>query len=164
MDGIATPTHTALSDDEYMGLDPRFSKASTSATPETVPWPGNKFVIRERASGRAIALVDGELRLSWWDCAGDRGAHWICEDKNGWLGFRNPVSNTYMGKDNRGNFYAKANQHRAWEYFCAMRHPEGGYILLMRHWDELLKMAVGEDGCKLVTTKGEGTVWEFLKL
>ncbi|RYO84891.1 hypothetical protein DL764_009257 [Monosporascus ibericus] len=95
MDGDATPTHTALSDDESGGLDPGFSKSFTAAAPETVPWPGNTFVIRERASGRAIMLVHGELRLSSWDCAGDRGAHWICEDKNGWLGFRNPVSNTY---------------------------------------------------------------------
>ncbi|RYO82781.1 hypothetical protein DL766_009636 [Monosporascus sp. MC13-8B] len=150
---------------------PRFSTSSTAAaaaasSAETVPWPGNTFVIRERATGRAIALVDGKLRLKdWdWDYAGDRGTHWVCELKDGWLGFRNPVSGTYIGHDDRGNFRATVSHHQAWEYFCATRHPEGGYLLLKRHGDTLRKMAVDMGGDKFYETTDQGTIWEFLKL
>ncbi|RYP72108.1 hypothetical protein DL771_004439 [Monosporascus sp. 5C6A] len=143
---------------------PRFSTSSTAAAAETVPWPGNTFVIRERATGRAITLVDGKLRLKDWDYAGDRGTHWVCERKDGWLGFRNPVSGTYIGHDDRGNFCANAKHHKQWEYFCAMRHPKGGYLLLTRSGDALWKVDVAKDGSKFYETAGEGTVWEFLKL
>ncbi|RYP80135.1 hypothetical protein DL769_002621 [Monosporascus sp. CRB-8-3] len=143
--------------------DKRFSTSSTAAA-ETVPWPGNTFVIRERATGRAITLVDGKLRLRDWDCAGDRGAHWVCEQKDGWLGFRNPVSGTYIGHDDRGGFRATASHHKTWEYFCATWHPEGGYLLLKRHGDALWKMGVSTDGSKFYETAGEGTAWEFFKL
>ncbi|RYP09740.1 hypothetical protein DL765_008349 [Monosporascus sp. GIB2] len=147
-------------------LAPRFSTSSTAAasSTETVPWPGNTFVIRERATGRAITLVDGKLRLKDWDYAGDRGTHWVCELKEGWLGFRNPVSGTYIGHDDRGKFRATASHHRQWEYFCATRHPEGGYLLLKRHGDALWKMAVDNGGATFYETADQGTIWEFLKL
>ncbi|RYP53432.1 hypothetical protein DL768_001577 [Monosporascus sp. mg162] len=145
---------------------PRFSTlfAATAAAVETVPWPGNTFVIRERATGRAITLVDGKLCLKNWYCAGDRGAHWVCEGKEGWLGFRNPVSGTYIGHSDRGNFCANATKHEPWEYFCAIRHPEGGYLLLKRHGAALWKMDVTADGCRFYETEDEGTVWEFVKI
>ncbi|RYP91508.1 hypothetical protein DL770_002354 [Monosporascus sp. CRB-9-2] len=143
---------------------PRFRTSSTAAAVDTVPWPGNTFVIRERATGRAITLVNGKLRLWDWDYAGDRGAHWICEGKEGWLGFRNPVSGTYIGHDDRGNICANATHHKQWEYFCATRHPEGGYLLLKRHGDALWKMNVTQCGSRFYETADEGAAWEFLKL
>ncbi|RYP33100.1 hypothetical protein DL767_004885 [Monosporascus sp. MG133] len=153
--------------DKSSNLAPHCSTSSTAAAAAataTVPWPGNTFAIRERATGRAITLIDGKLRLKDWDYAGDRGAHWVCEGNDGWLGFRNPVSGTYIGHDDRGGFWAKATAHKQWEYFCATRHPAGGYLLLKRRGDALWKMDVATDGSKFYETAGEGTVWEFFKL
>lgn len=146
-----TPTHSTVTEEP------------PSYTPtETVPWPGETFVIREPNQGLAITLTEGRLRLRQ-EMGNRGGCHWVCVDRNGWLGFRNAVSGTYLGHDQKGNFYAKVQHHEPHEYFCARRHPRGGYILLMRHGNDLQKMAIGEDGESLVETKGEGTAWEFFK-
>lgn len=102
--GDATPTHTAVSDepvnfkkDTYSepGAPPMTTATTAPTTAEVVPWPGSTFVIRERSTGRAITLVDNELQMQDWDCAGDRSSHWVCEERQGWLGFRSPVTRTY---------------------------------------------------------------------
>lgn len=130
---------------------------------ETPPYAGSTYAIRDRKSGRLITLLNGSLQLE--NCTGEQGGwHWKCEEKQGWLGFRNPVSGTYMGHDTLGSFLAVVNHHKTHEYFCARRHPEGGYLLLMRQGDELRKMAIGEDGHALVMTTGEGARWDFEKI
>ena len=107
--GIMTPTHTEFSGDgpaasasvagEMMTITPRRQQFGfvKSGLFETPPWPGSTYVIRERATGRAITVVgrDGELRLLDWDCGHDKRSHWACEERGGWLGFRNPESKTY---------------------------------------------------------------------
>jgi hypothetical protein len=74
------------------------------------------------------------------------------------------VSETYIGHNGRGKFYAKVTHHKEHEYFCARRHPDGGYLLLMRHGSKLWKMDIGKDDNELVETDNEGTVWEFVKV
>ncbi|OTA90878.1 hypothetical protein M434DRAFT_397654 [Hypoxylon sp. CO27-5] len=156
--GDLTPTHSITTS------DPLIDHRSPSPTrKETVPWPGHTYIIRDPVSGRQITLVRGELSLE--NHAGDQGGyHWICVEKGGWLGFYDPVHGTYMGRDNRGGYMCKVKHHKGHEYFCARRHPDGGYLLLTQHWDELLKMGIGKDGHKLVETNGEGTAWEFVKV
>ncbi|KAF4983398.1 hypothetical protein FZEAL_1127 [Fusarium zealandicum] len=152
IDGCPTPTHTTATE---AGFD-------NSGPAESVPWPDAVFIIRHRATGKIITLIDGELQL----CEGFSargGSHWHCAEKDRWLGFRNCVSGTYIGHDERRNFIAKVVQHRAHEYFTPRAHPDGGYELLMRHGHELWSMAVGDDGKSLVETKGEGALWDFLK-
>ena len=93
--GALTPTHTEFSllgatrlDDAPPPLRSRF---------ETAPWPGSTYVIREQATGRAITVVNrgGELRLEDWESGHDKRSHWSCEERGGWLGFRNPEYTTY---------------------------------------------------------------------
>ncbi|KAI1086724.1 hypothetical protein F5B19DRAFT_478091 [Rostrohypoxylon terebratum] len=132
---------------------------------DTVPCPGNTYIIRDPISGRQITLERGELVLKHH--AGEQGGfHWICIENGGWLGFYDPIHSMYMGRDNKGGYMAKVKNHRGWEHFCARRHPNGGYLLLTQHWDKLMKMEISRNGTKLVETFGEGkgTAWEFVKV
>ncbi|KAK6591851.1 hypothetical protein H4I96_12128 [Botrytis cinerea] len=151
---IPTPTHSSLHDD--------FCRAIDNAVPE----PGEIFIIREGDHGRMITLKDGKLRLDS-DVSQMGGCHWICVEKDGWLGFRNCISGTYIGHDGSGNFYAQATLHKNWESFCVRKHPNGGYLLLTRHWSKLWKMDIkkSSDGLdELIETETGGTTWEFAKV
>lgn len=158
--GDATPTHSTTTDDL---LSDYHTTPPLPRRKETVPWPGHTFIIREPISGKQITLVRGELRLE--PHMGDQGGyHWICVEKNGWLGFCDPIHNMFMGHDSLGTFIARVRHHQAHEYFSTQRHPDGGYLLVTHYKDRLWKMVIAEDGQKLFTTKGEGTAWEFIKV
>ena len=47
-----------------------------------------------------------------------------------------------------------------------MRHPDGGYLLLARHRDQLAKMNVIKTQGRIDWTGSikEGTVWEFIRV
>jgi hypothetical protein len=145
-----TPTHSTRSDE-----------TATNRVEEVTPWAGESFVIREKDTHLTIALVRGKL-LACQGVNGYCGYQWDCVEKNGWLGFRNSVSGTYLGRDDDLNLKANVYHHMPWEYFCARRHPEGGYILMVKCDDDLLSIAVTESGT-LFATHGEGTRWEFVR-
>ncbi|KAI0836035.1 hypothetical protein F5Y06DRAFT_275056 [Hypoxylon sp. FL0890] len=158
--GHLTPTHSMATDD--LLTDNRYPTPK-----ETSPWPGNTYIIRHPVSGRQITLVRGELVLERH--TGDQGGyHWICVEKDGWLGFCDPVHSTYMGMDHGGGpgYISKVKHHKSCEFFCTRRHPNGGYIILTQSKDlqKLRKMGTEPDGHKLVQTDGEGTAWEFVKV
>ncbi|KAK8900815.1 hypothetical protein QC760_010579 [Botrytis cinerea] len=151
---ISTPKYSSFNDDFCYTID------------NAVPEPGEIFIIRERGYGKIITLKDGNLQL---DCNINRvgGCYWICVEKNGWLGFRNYISGTYIGHNGHGKFYAQATYHNDWESFCARKHPNGGYLLLTRHWSKLWKMDIKKNSDELdelVETETEGTTWEFAKV
>ncbi|KAK6613766.1 hypothetical protein H4I96_00087 [Botrytis cinerea] len=150
---ILTPTHSSI--DDYFG------KTIDNAVPE----PGGIFMIRKRGYGKMITLEDGNLQLK--PDSGMGGCHWVCVEKDGWLGFRNCISGTYIGHDGRGKFYAKATRHKDYESFCVRKHPDGDYLLLTRHWSKLWKMDIkrNDDGLnELVETETGGTTWQFVKV
>ncbi|KAF5251345.1 hypothetical protein FANTH_3537 [Fusarium anthophilum] len=149
VDDQGTPTHTTTTEHcrDYT---------------ESVPYPGAIFIIRHRDSGKVITIVNGDLRL----CEGFNprgGFHWECIERDRWLGFRNYVSGTIIGHNERKKFIARVDKHQAHEYFTLRPSPQGGYELLMRHGQELWSMAVGDDGSELVEVRGEGALWDFLK-
>ncbi|KAI1409316.1 hypothetical protein F5Y13DRAFT_170621 [Hypoxylon sp. FL1857] len=156
--GDLTPTHSMATTDL---LTER--RSSIALLKETPPWPGHTYIIRHPVSGRQITLVRGELRLEH-HTGNQGGYHWICVEKDGWLGFCDPVHGTYMGCDTLGGYISKVKHHKACEFFCTRRHPDGGYVLLTQSGPALAKMSVAADGSKLVETKGEGTAWEFVKV
>lgn len=151
-EGRLTPTHTAVPE----AYDPR-------KLVESIPAADCTFIIRHRETGRIIALVDGDLRLC--DGNGIRdGFYWHCVRKDGWLGFRNSVSGTYIGRYNESKRYtASAKKHLSHEFFNLLPNRKGGYEFLTRHGDEQWSMAVAEDGATLVEVKGEGALWDFLE-
>ncbi|RGP74452.1 hypothetical protein FLONG3_6011 [Fusarium longipes] len=150
MDGTATPTHTVTSEKliDYT---------------ESVPYPGADFIIRLHDSNKVITLVGGTLQLvEGLEPKG--GFHWECIEKDRWLGFRNCVSGTIIGHNDRKKFVARANKHQSYEWLAVRPSPQGGYELLTKHNDELWSMTPGEDGIELVETKGQGALWDFLKV
>jgi len=139
------------------------SKLSSSS----VPWPGSTFIIRAASSGHVITLVDGQIKLA---PPGGRGSiHWACVETKGWLGFRNLVSGRYLGHDDKGKLRCSVNRHQGWENFCARLRPEGGYILLMTHFERMWHVGIKvEHGVEKLAKIGDGgsdgIVWEFVKV
>jgi len=157
-----TPPETVaadLLDDDPLG---RAQPISSS-----VPWPGSTFIIRSVLTGDVITLVDGQLVLA--KPGGGGSIHWACVETKGWLGFRNTVSGTFLGHDVRGRLCCKATQHQGWENFCVRMRPEGGYILLMTHYERLWQVGIKvEQGVSRLAKIGEGgpdvIIWEFIEV
>jgi hypothetical protein len=135
-----------------------------TAVRDAVPWPGETFIMVERATGRVLSHTKGELRLE--DNTSRRGCwHWLCVETDGWFGFCNTASGRHLGVD--GNtLLAEAKHHLGCEFFCTKRHPNGGYLLLATKNDwKLLKVGHNKEGNGLVATEDvEGVVWEFVKV
>lgn len=98
--GLQTPSQTVVSDDADGAEQDRFANYQAKipkyySVAEVVPEPGDTYVIRARDSGLAIAIVNRELRLMDWDCAGDKSFHWRCEESGGYFAFKNPVGCKY---------------------------------------------------------------------
>lgn len=151
---VATPPETVASE----SVDSKPSSAS-------IPWPGSTFIIRSISSGRVITLLDGQIVLS---PPGGRGSiHWVCVETKGWLGFQNLASGRFLGHDKKGRLSCSGERHQGWENFCARGRPEGGYVLLMTHWERLWQvgMCIEQGVEKLEKTGGsDGVVWEFIKV
>jgi hypothetical protein len=136
------------------------SKLSSSS----VPWPGSSFFIRSASSGHVLTLCDGQVMML---PPGGRGSiHWECVETKGWLGFRNVVSGRFLGHDNAGKLRCTADRPQEWEKFCVRMTPEGGYVLLMTHWERLWQVGFTvERGVEKLAKIGEaGIVWEFIKV
>ncbi|KAK0666955.1 hypothetical protein QBC41DRAFT_324776 [Cercophora samala] len=144
---------------------------------DAIPTPGKTYIItalrlpnnsRRRAMTeppanpdqphhrKAITLVNGQLELLELNIANLTSGcwNWKCVTKDGWLGFRNVASGTYLGHNGNLEVIARAPHHKAWEVFCARRvsyadedenesggGKEGveraGYVLLLKHWETL---------------------------
>lgn len=163
-DDCPTPTYSTMSDPVHIKEKDDDDSASvlTVQSVEHHPKPDRSFIIRERqAPYRIIGLDNGELKPRKGPSTGG-GWLWQCVKKAGWYGFRNTVSGTYLGHNGQSKIVAVAPHHKSHEYFMAERHEEGGYVLLMRHGDELLQVAISKDGNALVEQK-VGTTWDFIE-
>jgi hypothetical protein len=158
--GPSTPPETVLADDPLHDFD-------TKPTTSSVPWPGSTFIIRHALTGQVLTLLSGQLVLS---PPGSRGSiHWKCVEAKGWLGFRNTVSGRFLGHDSRGNLCCSAGEQKGWENFCVRLHPEGGYVLLMTHFERLWHVGSKvERGVEMLAKTGDGgndgIIWEFVKV
>ncbi|KUI65353.1 hypothetical protein VM1G_00768 [Cytospora mali] len=131
---------------------------------DAVPWPGRTYKIRHRASRKLITLEEGRLQLQYLGNTNAVGGwNWVCAEQKGWLGFRSPVSATYMGHDKRGNIWSKWQHHESHESFCVRHHPAGGYIILVKHGDgrELWPIVANEEGKALIEKKNGDDQWLF---
>jgi hypothetical protein len=134
----------------------------------SVPWPGSTFIIRSVSSGQVITLLDGKIVLA---PLGGRGSiHWECVETKGWLGFRNLVTNKFLGHNGkRGTLCCEAKKHLDWEHFCVRKRPEGGYIMLMTHYDGLWTVGIKAEQEVETLAKiefgGAGEIaWEFIRV
>ena len=159
---VTTPPETVMSD--LLDDDPLSNLRINSSS---VPWPGSSFIIRNTSSGHVITLRDGQVMLA---PPGGRGSiHWACVDNKGWLGFQSPVSGRFLGHNFHGNLLCSAAQQQGWENFCVRLRPEGGFLLLMTHWDRLWYVgSYVENGMeklrKVADKESDGIIWEFVKV
>jgi hypothetical protein len=148
-------------------LDDHDPLGGAKPSSSSVPWPGSTFIIRSASSGHVITLLDGQIVLA---PPGGRGSiEWECVETKGWLGFRSPVSGGFLGHDRHGSLCCTASSHQAWENFCVRMRPEGGYVLLMTHWERLWHVGLKEEqGVEKLAKCGDGgsdgMVWEFIKV
>lgn len=160
---------TASTPSESTSTEP-LEDASSSASKlisSSVPWPGSTFVISSVFTGEVITLRGGEVVLS--SPGGRDSIHWECVENKGWLCFRNPVSGRFLGHDILGRLCCVAEHHAGWENFHARIRPDGGYDLLMTHWERLWPIGIkGESGVKKLAKMEDGgpdkIVWGFVKV
>jgi hypothetical protein len=139
---------------------------SSPKSRSSVPWPGSTFMIRHAATGHIITLHDGRIQLL---PLGSRGSiYWACVETKGWLGFKNTITGCFLGHNFHGNLVCVARKHLGWENFEARLRPEGGYVLLMTHFERLWHVGVRMDMgtqrlAKLGDGAADGEVWEFVK-
>jgi len=161
----ATPPESIAADlQDIDDLDPMSEAKSGSSS---VPWPGSTFIIRALSTGQVITLLDGQIVLA---SPGARGSiHWKCVETKGWLGFRNAVSGNYLGHNDKGVLRCRVDKHQGWENFCARLRPEGGYVLLMTHFERLWHIGIKKErGVEMLAKLGDGgskgIVWEFIEV
>jgi hypothetical protein len=159
-----TPPETVA---DLLDADDPFAPPSPRSS-SSVPWPGATFILRSAATGHVVTLLDGRVVLA--PPGSGRGSiHWDCVEAKGWLGFRNNVSGRFLGHDAGGRLTCSADRHQGWENFCARLRPDGGYVLLMTHYERLWQVgsrAVGGVDVleKMDLKRPEGLVWEFVKV
>lgn len=173
-DSVMTPTYTSVPESSGDHELPSYYAAVAVA-----PRAGSTFIIRDPRSKLVVTLNEGWLGMAPGEREdaivnpyNGRGSHWCCVENNErWLGFKNKVSGTFIGHDNRKNehwrFIATVDQHRDWEFFCVRQHPDGGHELLVKHNNGFRAMTVGGADNKNLMVAGEGrsgTRWEFLEI
>lgn len=133
---------------------------------EYQPKTGKYFMIRTRMEPHYILTVEnGELRLLEKPTLGG-GSFWHCVKRSGWHTFCNSVTGTHLHHDGQGKIkiqHAGSSFQDMNEYFTTERHEDGGYILLMKHGDELSQVAISGDGKCLIEKKEDGTAWDFIE-
>lgn len=163
VDMAATPPDTLIAD-----LDDEDPLHDTKPISTSVPWPGNTYIIRSVATWHVITLLDGQIVLA--PPTSSRGStHWRCVETKGWLGFRNPISSKFLGHDARGRLICNADRQQGWENFAIRPKPEGGFVLLLQHFERLWhvgsKVESGmERLAKIADGAADGIVWEFVRI
>lgn len=145
-------------------------------TSSSVPSPGSTYLIRASSSGKLLTLDSGNVVLAQPAANGGSSIHWRCIEVKGWLHFQNVASGCYIGHNFWDNILCSARNPDGWERFTARLRPEGGYYLMMTHWERLWKVGMrdgmlakieeGEWGGMVRTGEGnyEVIVWEFVKV
>ncbi|KHN99607.1 uncharacterized protein MAM_02460 [Metarhizium album ARSEF 1941] len=133
-----------------------------SATRDVVPRPNETYVILDRASGAALAICEGELRLER-DLTKAGNCYWRSVEKDGWMGFRETQLGRYLGHDFWWKFRADKTEHSDYGYFVPRRLADGGYVLLAPSLGKLLQLVAGKNGELGAAEKG-GTAWEFIRV
>ncbi|KAM0257179.1 hypothetical protein ACHAQJ_004540 [Trichoderma viride] len=130
-----------------------------------IPWPENTYAILDKASGRALTVFEGQLRLMGQ--RGDNfeaGSLWLCVEAKGYFGFFNEQTGGYLGHDGCLQIHASAQRFNSNQRFIPRRHFNGGYQLLTPSSDSQDQVAIAVCGEKLVTRQHGGTCWEFVKI
>jgi hypothetical protein len=147
---------------------------TATATPPATLAPGHTYIIRALSSDMVITHSYGQVTLAP-QSPRRRGSHnlhqqWLVVEIYGWLYLKNVYSGLVLGHDSWGKLRCKVNHYTKWEKFHVQPFDNGGYLLLMTHWDKLVQVGVRSDGygkmvlAKLQDGRSDGIVWEFVKV
>ncbi|KAK3994473.1 hypothetical protein QBC44DRAFT_322732 [Cladorrhinum sp. PSN332] len=181
--GMDTPDTDTTWDDDKSTLErpwtqarrhkkePKNSSSEDMRYKGSVPSPDKVFTITDADFNHALTLLNGELKFVQYNPENLEKAGcwlWHCAEKNGWLGFRNVASGTYLGHDGNGGLRAVQKHHKNWEQFC-VRHDvqERGYVLLMGLWDKLARIGItgsGEEAKCRMSMDVEPMIWKFVEV
>ncbi|TGO41634.1 hypothetical protein BHYA_0018g00040 [Botrytis hyacinthi] len=140
------------------------------------PSPNFTYQIRASSSGKFLASNSGVVTLVGPRPGKNPGIHWKCIEIKGWLHFQNIASGCFLGHNFWDDIVCTASAADGWERVTTRHVPEGGYYLLLTHWERLWKVGIkggklaklgeGETGGFAFTGEGEGDViaWEFLRI
>jgi hypothetical protein len=126
-------TATSFSDDGMMTpTSSCFERCLNTGYIPSVPCPGKIYKIHLRDTEKVIMVTEGRVVVQSTDQAKLGGGwHWVCVEKDNWLGFRNHVTGAYLGCIGFSGVHAQARQQTLTEFFCVRHHPRGGYLLLI---------------------------------
>ncbi|KAF2684098.1 hypothetical protein K458DRAFT_266193, partial [Lentithecium fluviatile CBS 122367] len=140
----------------------------------SVPWPGSTFIIQCASTRKALTFHNGCIELL--PITTHAAMRWKCVENGGWIGFQDPASNMFLGYDKDGVLCCQAKKQQEWENFCVRQRPEGGYVLLVTHYDNVLVIAwkvlrpvgmrvvEGRERLGKVWNEGDEVVWQFVKV
>ncbi|OBT50917.1 hypothetical protein VE04_09375 [Pseudogymnoascus sp. 24MN13] len=133
----------------------------------SVPSHDSTFIIRSVSSGHVITLLGGQVVLALPGRGGS--IHWACVETEGWLGFRNRISNKFLCHDWKGGLKCSAEQHDGWRHFSITPVPQGGYIMQMLDFSTLRPIVIKvEGGLQTLGRTGnklsDGIIWEFVRI
>ncbi|KAL6700390.1 hypothetical protein J3F84DRAFT_358031 [Trichoderma pleuroticola] len=132
-------------------------------SPDTVPWPDKTYMIREKDSGQVIGILDGKLYMHEFSQSLDPETyHWFCVESNGYFGFFNRGSNTYLSSKD-GYKLSTVSDFGSREYLFPRRHPNGGYQLLVAAGTMLKQVAIRSQD-NIILRQHAGTIWEFIQV
>ncbi|OTA98783.1 hypothetical protein M426DRAFT_28156 [Hypoxylon sp. CI-4A] len=157
--GVITPTNSSVTSE----FNNRTGSTITIYR-ESIPSPGNTYIIREPKSKLYITLIDGHIRLE--KPLGDQGGyHWKCHDAHGWLAFSSPVSGGYIRYNPRTNTVTTVFSTPEDDRMITRIAADGNQVLLVRDREGLryICMGSGEHDTLRGTTE-TGTPWEFVKV
>ncbi|PSN74595.1 hypothetical protein BS50DRAFT_642964 [Corynespora cassiicola Philippines] len=142
---IDTDTNT----NEPPVYNPPSSQASTSfsrISANMEPSPGKTYIIKSISNGDVMALVSGNVTLAEMGSPGS-AQHWACiKGNDGRFGFRNLATGKLLGQNSKWNLVCSASNLKTWEEFRVKERSEGGYVLLMRHWDIIRPVGKQQNG------------------
>jgi hypothetical protein len=148
--------------------------ATATATPPATLAPGHTYIIHALSSDKIITHSDDQVTLAPQSprCRDSHNSYqqWLVVEIHGWLYLKNVNSGLVLGHDNWGKLRRTANHYKELEKFHVQPFDNGGYLLLMTHWDKLVQVGVRSDGygnmvlAKLQDGRSYGIVWEFVKV
>ncbi|KAL6806062.1 hypothetical protein J3E68DRAFT_390207 [Trichoderma sp. SZMC 28012] len=130
-------------------------------TSDAVPWPGNTYIIQDRDSKQSITTCNTVFASNV--SSTDRDTHWLCVESGGYFGFFNKQNNIYLSFQN--DRIQSASDFGSREFFLPIRHPRGGYMLMVPYGsDKLKQVAILGGTTELIARQHAGIIWEFVQV
>ncbi|KAK5629847.1 hypothetical protein RRF57_005562 [Xylaria bambusicola] len=145
-DPIETPTHTPGED-------------MSDSTRLCLPSPGKTYFIRHHESGKFLYVKLGFLMVGELDP--QSGRYWTCLQEDGWLGFRETGSGSYIGwnqwhegfqmSETMGNFVVTPKENK-------------GCYLQAVLWPKLVYVGIRGESLVQEASSDEAVLWRFMEV